>query len=37
VDALVYPAQKEMLDKDIDKYNLQDHDWRKQMMKPKKK
>jgi ribonuclease Z len=31
------PAQKDLLDKHMKKYNLQDQDWRKQMMKPKKK
>ena len=31
------PAQKELLDKHMMKYNLQDQDWRKQMMKPNKK
>ena len=31
------PAQKELLDEFMNKYNLQDQDWRKQMMKPKKK
>jgi ribonuclease Z len=30
------PAQKDLLDKHMEKYNLQDQDWRKQMMKPKK-
>jgi ribonuclease Z len=30
------PAQKELLDKHMEKYNLQDQDWRKQMMKKKK-
>jgi ribonuclease Z len=31
------PAQKELLDEFMNKYNLQDQDWRKQMMKPEKK
>jgi hypothetical protein len=35
VDALVQSAQKGMLDKHIDEYNLQDQDWRKEMMKKK--
>jgi ribonuclease Z len=30
------PAQKDMLDKFSEKYHLQDQDWRKQLMKPKK-
>ena len=29
------PAQKAMLDEFMEKYNLQDQDWRKQMMKKK--
>jgi ribonuclease Z len=29
------PAQKELLDKHMEKYNLQDQDWRKQLMKKK--
>jgi hypothetical protein len=29
-------AQKDLLDKHMVKYNLQDQDWRKQMMKPKR-
>ncbi len=29
------PAQKELLDKHMEKYNLQDQDWRKQMLKKK--
>ena len=29
------PAQKELLDKHMEKYNLHDQDWRKQMMKKK--
>ena len=35
-DVGAQPAQKEMLDKFSEKYHLQDQDWRKQMMKPKK-
>ena len=35
VDALVQPVQKKMLDEFMEKYNLQDQDWRKQMMKKK--
>ncbi len=35
-DEGVQPVQKEMLDKHMEKYNLQDQDWRKQMMKKKK-
>jgi ribonuclease Z len=34
-DAGAQPAQKELLDKFSEKYNLQDQDWRKQMMKKK--
>jgi ribonuclease Z len=30
------PAQKELLDKHMEKYNLHNQDWRKQMMKKKK-
>jgi hypothetical protein len=30
------PVQKKMLDKHMEKYNLQDQDWRKQFMKKKK-
>ena len=33
VDALVQPVQKKMLDEHMEKYNLQDQDWRKQMKK----
>ena len=29
------PAQKELLDNHMNKYNLQDQDWREQMMKKK--
>ncbi len=35
LDELVQPAQKRMLDDHMEKYNLQDQDWRKQMMKKK--
>jgi ribonuclease Z len=35
VDDIVQPVQKKMLDNHMDKYNLQDQDWRKQMMKKK--
>ena len=35
VDELVEPAQKEMLDEFMKKYNLEDQDWRKQFMKKK--
>jgi hypothetical protein len=33
---LFQSAQKELLDKHMEKYNLQDQDWGKQMMKKKK-
>ena len=33
VDALVQPVQKKMLDGHMEKYNLQDQDWRKQRKK----
>ncbi len=36
VDRLVQPVQKKMLDEFMEKYNLQDQDWRKQMMKKKR-
>ncbi len=36
LDALVQPVQKKMLDEFMEKYNLQDKDWRKQMMKKKR-
>ncbi len=32
-DIGIQPAQKEMLDKHMEKYNLQDQDWRKQLRK----
>ncbi len=34
-DEGVQPVQKKMLDEFMEKYNLQDQDWRKQMMKKK--
>jgi ribonuclease Z len=34
-DVGAQPAQKELLDEFMNKYNLQDQDWRKQMMKKK--
>jgi hypothetical protein len=36
VDRLVQPVQKKMLDEFMEKYNLQNQDWRKQMMKKKR-
>ena len=36
-DAGVQPAQKQMLDEFMEKYELQDQDWREQMMQPQKK
>ncbi len=33
LDNIVQPAQKQMLDEFMEKYNLQDQDWRKQMKK----
>jgi ribonuclease Z len=33
VDRMVQPVQKKMLDEFMEKYNLQDQDWRKQMKK----
>ena len=35
-DKGVQPVQKKMLDEFMEKYNLQDQDWRKQMMKKKR-
>jgi hypothetical protein len=35
-DEGVQPVQKKMLDKHMEKYNLQDQDWRKQFMRKKK-
>jgi len=32
----VQPVQKKMLDEFMEEYNLQDQDWRKQMMKKKR-
>ena len=36
MDRLVQPVQKKMLDEFMEKYNLQNQDWRKQMMKKKR-
>ncbi len=35
-DKGVQPVQKKMLDEFMEKYNFQDQDWRKQMMKKKR-
>ena len=35
-DKGVQPVQKKMLDEFMEKYNLQNQDWRKQMMKKKR-
>jgi len=35
-DKGVQPVQKKMLDAFMEKYHLQDQDWRKQMMRKKK-
>ena len=34
-DEGIQPAQKEMLDRHMEKYGLQDQDWRKEMQKKK--
>jgi hypothetical protein len=35
VDELIQPVEKRMLDEFMEKYKLQDQDWRKQYMKKK--